>query len=49
MNLKCPLSVEDQIKKLVAHGITIENVDEAKALLPKVYCALWMLAILQRI
>lgn len=33
MNLKCPLSVEDQIKKLVAHGITIENVDEAKALL----------------
>ena len=36
MDLKRPLSVEDQIAKLIEHGIVIENMDEAKELLQKV-------------
>lgn len=36
MNLKCPLTVEEQIEKLVSHGIVIDNVDEAKMLLQQV-------------
>ena len=36
MELKCPLTIDEQIKKLDEHGIIIENTDEAKALLQKV-------------
>ncbi len=36
MDLKKPLTIEEQIKKLEEHGITIKNHDEARALLERV-------------
>lgn len=36
MELKRPLSVEDQINKLIEHGITISNMDDARKFLQQV-------------
>lgn len=36
MELKCPLTIEEQLEKLQSHGIIIENIDEAKGFLQTV-------------
>ena len=36
MELKCPLTIEEQLDKLQSHGIIIDNVDEAKVFLQMV-------------
>ncbi len=36
MELKCPLTIEEQLKRLSEHGITIDDIDEAKSLLQQV-------------
>ena len=33
MELKCPLTIDEQLERLVEHGITIDNPEEAKAFL----------------
>lgn len=36
MNLKCPLTIDEQLHKLVSHGVEVDNEDEAKRFLQEV-------------
>lgn len=36
MNLKCPLTIDEQLRKLVSHGIEVDNEEEAKRFLQEV-------------